>query len=76
MGQSNMVGCDLITLEDRTSDERVSVLGYETCPGTQRVVNQWDTALPPLHTCSGGIDRVITLPKPLLQHYPKDTPWA
>ena len=39
MGQSNMAGCDVITPQDRISDERVSVLGYETCPGTQRISN-------------------------------------
>ena len=55
MGQSNMVGCDVITAEDRITDERVSVLGYETCPDTARVANQWDTAAPPLHNCSVGI---------------------
>ena len=55
MGQSNMVGCDIITAEDRATDERVSVLGYETCPDTDRVFNEWDTASPPLHNCSAGI---------------------
>lgn len=55
MGQSNMVGCDTITPEDRITDERVSVLGYETCSGTGRVFNEWDIASPPLHSCSTGI---------------------
>ena len=55
MGQSNMVGCDVITPEDRISDERISVLGYETCSETSRVLNQWETASPPLHNCSKGI---------------------
>ena len=55
MGQSNMVGCDTITPVDRTTDERISVLGYETCPETGRVSNEWTTAAPPLHTCSTGV---------------------
>ena len=55
MGQSNMVGCDIITPGDRATDARVSVLGYETCPNTDRVANEWDVASPPLHSCSAGI---------------------
>ena len=55
MGQSNMVGCDIITPADQVTDERVSVLGYETCPDTTRISNEWDIASPPLHNCSTGI---------------------
>ena len=55
MGQSNMVGSDIITAADRVTDERVSVLGYETCPSSNRVSNQWAVASPPLHNCSAGI---------------------
>ena len=46
MGQSNMVGSDIITAADRVTDERVSVLGYETCPSSNRVSNQWAVASP------------------------------
>ena len=70
MGQSNMVGSDIITRADRTTDERVSVLGYETCPDTDRVSNQWDIASPPLHTCSTGIGPGDYFAKTLVEALP------
>ena len=71
MGQSNMVGCDIITPGDRTNDERISVLGYETCPETDRVSNEWDTALPPLHSCSAGIGPGDYFAKTLVEALPE-----
>ncbi|MEE2788479.1 MAG: sialate O-acetylesterase [Myxococcota bacterium] len=70
MGQSNMVGCDIITPQERRTDERVSVLGYETCPDSNRVVNQWDAASPPLHTCTAGIGPGDYFAKTLVEALP------
>jgi hypothetical protein len=71
MGQSNMVGCDLITSSDRTTDERISVLGYESCPETNRMSNEWDTASPPLHSCSTGIGPGDYFAKTLVEALPE-----
>ena len=71
MGQSNMVGCDVITPADRIADERVSVLGYETCPDTDRISNEWAAASPPLHNCSAGVGPGDYFAKTLVEALPE-----
>jgi hypothetical protein len=55
LGQSNMVGYPEPEEEDLEEDERIEVLGYDSCPATGRVTNEWDVAVPPLHNCSEGL---------------------
>ena len=71
MGQSNMVGCDVITQDDRITDERISVLGYETCSDTGRVFNEWDSASPPLHSCTAGVGPGDYFAKTLVEALPE-----
>jgi hypothetical protein len=55
-GQSNMEGAAAAEAEDKTINERVFVLGYDTddkCLG--RNWNEWSLAQPPLHRCFAGL---------------------
>lgn len=51
LGQSNMEGYAKAQSDDRVEDERVQVLGYDSCTSTGRQTDQWDVAAPPLHSC-------------------------
>lgn len=39
---------------DKDKDPRIKVLGYDNCAATGRKLDQWDTAVPPIHECWNG----------------------
>jgi hypothetical protein len=53
-GQSNMAGFAAAKDSDKAKNERIQVLGFDSCASTGRKADQWATAVPPLHECSPG----------------------
>jgi hypothetical protein len=49
-----MAGYSPATSEDKLENERIQVLGFDTCAATGRKSDQWDVAAPPLHECGPG----------------------
>jgi hypothetical protein len=71
IGQSNMAGGADTVASDLVEDERIKVLGYDNCPETGRVYNEWDVAAPPLHACwSKGIGPGDHFAKTLIEALP------
>ncbi len=70
-GQSNMEGVPKPSSKDLTPNERVLVLGYDTCDG--RRWNQWDVATPPLHRCWAGLGPGDYFGKAMAEAWPEAT---
>lgn len=51
LGQSNMSGYPKTRPADLEENERIQVLGYDSCSATGRNYMEWDVAAPPLHEC-------------------------
>lgn len=73
IGQSNMEGAPKPEAQDQTPDERVKVLAYDNCPNLGRAVNEWTTAVPPLHSCYGGVGPGDYFGRALAKAYPNAT---
>jgi len=73
IGQSNMEGQPKPTAEDRMTDPRVKVLGYDNCPNIPRANNAWYTATPPLHSCYAGVGPGDYFGKTLAAAFPDAT---
>lgn len=73
IGQSNMEGQPKPTAEDRMTDPRVKVLGYDNCPNIPRANNAWYTATPPLHSCYAGVGPGDYFGKTLAEAFPDAT---
>ena len=73
IGQSNMVGAPAPEPADQIEDPRVRVLAYEDCSRFGRTYNQWYSAKPPLHGCSGGVGPGDYFGRALAKAYPSAT---
>lgn len=51
LGQSNMSGYPKARPADLEENERIQVLGYDSCSATGRNYMEWAAAVPPLHEC-------------------------
>ena len=71
IGQSNMVGYPKPLEEDKVPDDRILVLGKQTCSDTGRKRNEWDVAVPPLHDCGGGLGPGDYFSKTLIDALPE-----
>lgn len=73
LGQSNMAGYAKAEDADKVEDPRVRVLGFDACAETDRQVDAWDTAAPPLHECwNGAVGPGDHFAKTLLPTLPPD----
>lgn len=72
-GQSNMHGGSTSDAEDRKTNPRVRVLGYNDCSSNGRKYNQWAIAAPALHSCGNGVGLGDWFGKVLADSLPSDT---
>lgn len=73
IGQSNMEGQPQPEAADRAIESRVKVLQYDNCASVARKVDQWYTAMPPLHSCFAGVGPGDGFGKTLAAAYPEAT---
>jgi hypothetical protein len=73
IGQSNMEGVPKPQAQDQAQNARVKVLAYDNCSNLGRTYNQWYTAVPPLHSCYGGVGPGDYFGKALATAFPDAT---
>lgn len=71
IGQSNMEGAPAPEAQDRVENARVRVLAYDNCSNLGRRCNEWYTAVPPLHSCCGGVGPGDYFAKTLADAFPE-----
>jgi len=71
LGQSNMEGAPEPESQDLVQNDRVRVLAYDDCPNLGRRYGQWDTAAPPLHSCSAGVGPGDTFGRRMAEAHPE-----